>query len=162
MASRHIKQQHVRRTGLGSRAGRTRGHLRGLQIKAPREWGKLEKTNQNLYEGKPRRIGGVCPSRFPRAHATLPALGGDFYTPRPFPLTLQLLLLLPMPSHQLLLIIKLFSQDLVHDNQAAGHTRWRSSAPLAGQCLPPLNPHPGRHWPPGRPSPASRRLRIQV
>lgn len=132
--------------------------LRGL-----RKWEKLDRTDQKLSEGKPRRSHGLCSSRFPRAQVTVPVLAVDnFYIPSPLPVTLQLLLLLPMPSHQLLLIIKLFSQDLLHDDQVAGNTRWRSSAPQAGQRLPPLNPHPGRHWPPGRPSPASRRLRIQV
>lgn len=67
----------------------------------------------------------------PRALPSIQRLLGSY-----LPLTLQLLFLFAMPSHQLLLLIKPFRQDWLHDRKVAQHSLQNNPAPPAGWHLP--------------------------
>lgn len=61
----------------GPRQAAYRDISKDYKLRGLRKWGKLERTDQKLSEGKPRRSHGLCSSRFPRAQVTVPVLAVD-------------------------------------------------------------------------------------
>lgn len=108
--------------------------------------GFRERKGQGAAEKRPPETLGrsgrmqIPSSSRPTRHAPFP--GSRRLSGSHSPVTLQLLLLFAMPSHQLLLLIKLLCNDCLHDDQVALHTRRKETCTTGWQApsTPQLSP----------------------